>query len=131
MGRDGFIGDEWQDLEQILEGLRSATEPEETVEERYGMDASELVNYVAENLHFDNREDYNRVVDEFSQDKCHKCVDENSRVDPSLKKHYHSEPVGQDFKHDPDDEKMRGLFIGGCDNDHYDTWMVYSETFRR
>lgn len=132
--RDGFIDDEWGELEKVLEGLREAVE-NETLEDRYGMDATELVNYVENNLVMTD-EDVEKVRDEIEGKKCPYCVTENralsggefeERVDPTLETYVWSKT--DDGFRDDSGEKITASYAVKCGNGHDDMFMLYEESW--
>lgn len=135
--RDRFIGDEWDELEAVLDGLREALPDDTTLEEHYDMDATEFVDYVEENLIVD-KEDVERVRQVFENGKCPYCVAENrekamsgdiddQRVDPTVGKYVWTDE--EDGYRDDMGELMTAYFAAKCDNGHDEAYLLYEESW--
>lgn len=134
--RDRFIEDSWDDLDDILDGLREGLETD-NLQDEYGMDATELIDYVAEEFVL-GEEDVERVRDMFENGKCPYCVAENeekaisgdiddNRVDPTLGKYVWTD---QEDGHKMDaGELVTAYFAAKCENGHDDAYLLYEESW--
>lgn len=138
MERDRFIEESWDSLDSILEGLRSSLDSDENLQDVYGMDASELINYVENELVTDE-EDLERVRSIFEGEKCPYCVEENRekalsgdvddhRVDPTLGNYVWTDEEDNDYKLDSGD-LMTAYFAAKCENGHDDAFVLYEESW--
>ena len=137
MERERFIGEEWQNENEILNGLREGLNSAEDLQDAYGMDTAELVNYVAEELLMDE-EDIERVRQVFENGKCPYCVEENyekavsgdvndTRVDPTLGKYVWTD---KEEGHKVDAGELVTTYLAAkCENGHDDAFVLYEESW--
>lgn len=124
-------------MDSVLEGLREGLSEGENLREVYGMNASEIINYVENELVMDEK-DIERVRDVFEKGKCPYCLEENKdkaltgdiddqRVDPTVGKYVWTDRE-DGHKHDAGD-LMTAYFAAKCENGHDDAFILYEESW--